>query len=108
MRQGRNEKLYREKPRRGDFYQSDSKLSHLQQNYVDSSCDETEVLARSKSLHDLLPTHFISDQPGQSEDQVGLSEQDLNRARSVLGLPISGQPQDTADNDLGYASQPAS
>ena len=104
-RQGRSEKFYREKPRRLDFYQSDSKLSHLQ-HYVDSSCDETEVLSRSKSLHDLQPDLFIQDQPGQPSPQVGLSEQDLNRARSVLGLPISGP--DTADNDLGYDSQPGS
>merc|ERR1719510_1928773 len=87
-RQGRAERFYREKPRRSDFYQSDSRLSHLQ-HYVDSSCDETEVLSRSKSLHDLQPGqpgHLIQDQPGQ---QVGLSEQDLNRARSVLGLPLT-------------------
>ena len=105
-RQGRSEKFYREKPRRLDFYQSDSRLSHLQHNYVESSCEETEVLSRSKSCHDLQPDHFIQDQSGQAGGhQVGLSEQDLNRARSVLGLPIS---QDTADHDLGYDSQPAS
>ena len=85
---GRIEKFYKEKPRRLDLYKSDSKLSH---HYGDSSCEESEALSnpigRSKSLHDLQPGPAIhrQDQPGQ----VGLSEQDLNRARSVLGLPVS-------------------
>ena len=97
----------RPRQRRLEVYKSDSTQSQPQQNYVDSSCDETEVLSRSKSLHDLLPDHFIQDQPGQTDcHQVGLSEQDLNRARSVLGLPVTGQ--ETADHDLGYDSQPAS
>ena len=85
---GRIEKFYKEKPRRLDLYKSDSKLSH---HYADSSCDETDILSipigRSKSLHDLQPGTFIQQQAGT--EQVGLSEQDLNRARSVLGLPIT-------------------
>ena len=41
--------------------------------------------------------------------QVGLSEHDLNRARSVLGLPVSGAgARGEQDTDLGYDSQPAS
>ena len=44
-----------------------------------------------------------------STTQVGLSEHDLNRARSVLGLPVSGAgARGEQDTDLGYDSQPAS
>ena len=131
-------KLYRAKPKKLDFYKSDSKLSHL---YNESSGEEMESLInpinRSKSLHDLQysktssihSSHLASHQRQQlhkkeEETQIGLSEQDLNRARSVLGLPLSTtepfsgtrsgykhdgvRDQEKSELDLGYDSQPTS
>ena len=139
-------KAYRAKPRHLDFYKSDSKLT---QHYADSSGDEMEYLpnpmmGRSKSLHDLersrTPSKHDSkkQQQEQPAEQIGLSEHDLNRARSVLGLPLSDpntnvfpnngynlpdadhdvdgaeagvvlpHDQEKHELDLGYDSQPAS
>ena len=126
---GGSVKLQRAKPKKLEFYKSDSKLS----NHVgaESSSEEMEnfinPISRSKSLHDL---EHCKPQPrpaaGEAGEQVaglssgimpsniattqvGLSEHDLNRARSVLGLPVSGPgARGEQDTDLGYDSQPAS
>jgi len=129
-------KMYRAKPKKLDFYKSDSKLSHL---YNESSGEEMESLInpinRSKSLHDLQysktsssihsshQVHQRQHKMKEEETQIGLSEHDLNRARSVLGLPLSSEPysgprsgynldgvkdQEKSELDLGYDSQPAS
>ena len=125
-------KMYREKPKKLDFYKSDSKLSS---HYAESSGEEIEhfvnPIGRSKSLHDLQ--HFKPStasatasihQRKEAAEQIGLSEHDLNRARSVLGLPVT-EPYnahlssnglsrtgyfeaDKNDLDLGYDSQPGS
>ena len=129
-------KSFRAKPRHLDFYKSDSKLTHHQ--FADqSSADENDylsnpsVLGRSKSLHDLERSKTPSKQESRKQtEQIGLSEHDLNRARSVLGLPLTSEPyttvfQDGFDQeaedgaevvhdsektelDLGYDSQPGS
>ena len=77
------------KPKKLDFYKSDSKLA---QCHYESSSEEMEnfsnPMGRSKSLHDLqltrtssMPRGSMQNQKKQSE-QIGLSEHDLNRARS--------------------------
>ena len=45
---------------------------------------------------------FKGKQPGQ---QVGLSEQDLNRARSVLGLPLTDTSEGPRPQSQRYRSQ---
>ena len=78
-------KMYRAKPKMLDFYKSDPKLSEC--HFTESSGEEMEqyVIGRSKSLHDLQHSRPSSSQPRQQTEQIGLSEHDLNRARSVLG-----------------------
>ena len=128
-------KMYRAKPKQLDFYKSETKLPTTS-HYAESSGEEMEhfvnpMMGRSKSLHDLqqFPPSIASaaasihQKKEAVREQIGLSEHDLNRARSVLGLPVT-EPfnaylssssrtgfnfeAEKNDLDLGYDSQPGS
>ena len=126
--------MYRAKPKQLDFYKSETKLP-TSSHYAESSGEEMEhfvnPMGRSKSLHDLqqFPPSIASAAASIHQkkeavmEQIGLSEHDLNRARSVLGLPVT-EPfnaylssssrtgfnfeAEKNDLDLGYDSQPGS
>lgn len=124
-------KMYRAKPKQLDFYKSETRLPTTN-HYAESSGEDMEhfmnPIGRSKSLHDLQQfppsTASIHQRKEAAKEQIGLSEHDLNRARSVLGLPLT-EPYNTYvssnsaltgfsfeaeknDLDLGYDSQPGS
>lgn len=128
-------KMYRAKPKQLDFYKSETRLPTTG-HYAESSGEEMEhfmnPIGRSKSLHDLqqFPPSIASGAASihqrreAAKEQIGLSEHDLNRARSVLGLPVT-EPYNAYissngartgvnfeaeknDLDLGYDSQPGS
>ena len=80
-------KLHKAQQRKQDFYKSDSKLSDHFLNSLKTGevGDATSPLGRSKSLHDLQHWRGMSAAGRESSGQtVGLSEQDLNRARSDI------------------------
>ena len=132
---GGGAKMYRAKPKQLDFYKSESKLPTTG-HYAEASGEEMEhfmnPIGRSKSLHDLQQfppstasaSASIHQRKEAVREQIGLSEHDLNRARSVLGLPLT-EPYNSYlsssgartgfnfeaeknDLDLGYDSQPGS
>ena len=88
-------KFHRPYKKSQDCYKSDSKLSNHELPSVKNSEIEsmTQPIERSKSFHDLQNSTAAIDTsqvPAEVLESLtfGISEHDLNRARSVLGLPI--------------------
>ena len=142
VREKEANKCHRPYKKSQDCYKSDSKLSNHDSTSLKNSEIEsmTQPIERSKSFHD-LQNSSAAIRPSQVEREVqqsltiGISEDDLNRARSVLGLPVrqpynayissaGGEVAPTnsrrgsrssgkggvggSEQDLGYNSQPGS
>ena len=101
-------KFHRPYQKSQDCYKSDPKLSYCDSTSVkNTEVDSTTLpIGRSKSFHDLqnfTPPIQNSEVSKGVEDRLtfGISEHDLNRARSVVGLPIR-EPYNAYISTSGY------
>ena len=102
-------KFHQPYPKSQDCYKSDSKLSYNESTSLKNSEIESTApppIGRSKSFHDLQNSTASVQTPQVSKEvqesiPFGISEHDLNRARSVVGLPIR-EPYNAYISTSGY------